>query len=164
MHQEESVTNVKRRFQAQFDLHPHQMPASLTIRRILCKFTTAGTVCDQAKGHSGRKRTGHFEKNVAAVRKSVVRSPRKSLRCLSTETNIHPSTVYYILKKDIHAFHYKIQTESELTPAQTDRCLRFATWFAERPEEAEDFLKKIHSSDECHATLSGVINKQNFRY
>ena len=88
-HQEESVTNVKRRFQAEFDLHPRQVPASLTIRRIIRKFNTAGTVCDQAKGHSGRKRTGRSEDNVAAVRESVVRSPRKSVRRLRRQTFTH---------------------------------------------------------------------------
>ena len=154
------MTKVKRLFQTQFDLHPRQVPASLTIQRIILKFNTAGTVCDQPKGHSGRKKTGRSKDNVAVVRESVVHSPRKSVRRLFAVTNIHPSTVYRILKKDIHAFPYKIQTESELTSAQTDKRLRFA----ERLEEVRDFLKKIHMSDECHATLSGVMNKQNFRY
>ena len=165
-HQEESVTNFKRPFQAQFDFHPHQVPASLTIWRIIRKFNTAGTVCDEAKGHSGRKRTGHSEDNVAAVRESVVRSSRKSAWRLSAETNIHPWTVYRILRMDIHVFPYKIQTKRAHSRSETDRCLRFATWFAERLEEDKDFLKKMQSdmSDECHATLSGVMNKQNFRY
>ena len=31
-------------------------------------------------------------------------------------------------------------------------------------EEDADFPKKLHMTDECHAHLSGMVNKQNFRY
>ena len=42
--------------------------------------------------------------------------------------------------------------------------LQFANWFAEKLEKDEDFLKRLHITDECHVYLSRVVNKQNFRY
>ena len=81
-----------------------------------------GTVCNLQKGKSGR---GRSELNVDTVRQSILRSPRQSIRRLSSETGIHQSSVYCILRNDIHAFPYKIQTESQLIPqqkAETQNC------------------------------------------
>jgi len=163
-HQEKSVTKVQRRYCTHFDVHPRSGPTRLTIKRIVEKFTTVGTVCDQHKGHSGRKRSGRSLENIEIVRNSVAQSPRKSVRRLSAETAISSTSVYRILRTDINAFPYKIETETELTEPQKTKRLTCATWFSTKLEEDEDFLKKLHMSDECHATLSGTVNKQNFRY
>ena len=98
------------------------------------------------------------------VRQAVVQSPKKSIRRLSAETNLHRSTVQRFLRQEIHAFPYKIPSESLLTDEQKGKRLHFANWFAEKLEKDTDFLKKLHMTDECHAYLSGMVNKQNFRY
>uniref|UniRef100_A0A8C4Q1D4 Uncharacterized protein n=1 Tax=Eptatretus burgeri TaxID=7764 RepID=A0A8C4Q1D4_EPTBU len=98
------------------------------------------------------------------VRQAVVQSPKKSIRRLSAKTNIPKITVQRILCQDIHAFPYKIQMETVLTDQQKCKQLDFANWFSGKLEEDADFLKKLHMTEECHAHLSGEVNKQNFRY
>ena len=93
-----------------------------------------------------------------------MQSPRKSIRHLSAETNIHRCSVQRILRADLHLFPYKIQSQSELTPQQKARRLEFARWFSEKLESDDSFLRKLHMSDECYAHLSGKVNTQNFRY
>ena len=55
-----------------------------------------GTVCNVNKGHSGGRRSARSVEHVDAVREFVLRSPRKSIRRLSAETNIpcasHPKS------------------------------------------------------------------------
>ena len=84
------------------------VPNFRTIKSIVAKFTNEGTVCDLHKDRSGWKRSGRSEDSVDMVRQAVVQSPKKSIRRLSAETNLHKSTVQRILRQDIHAFPYKI--------------------------------------------------------
>ena len=37
-------------------------------------------------------------------------------------------------------------------------------WLSEKLENDHNFLQKVHFTDECHAHLYGVMNKQDFRY
>ena len=163
-HQTKSVTQVQRLYAAHFNIHKRNAPQPRTIRSTVMKFTREGSVCDRNKGRSGRPRTSRSDPNVAIVRESVVRSPRQSIRRLSSETDIPRSSVQRILRQDIHAYPYKIQSQTELTNEQKQKWVDFANWFSGKLEEDEDFLKKIHMTDECHAHLSGVVNSQNYRY
>ena len=101
---------------------------------------------------------------VDAVRESVLRSPRKSIRRLSAETSIPRSSVHRILRADLHIFPYKIQSQSKLAAHQNAKRLEFARWFSGRLETDDMFLRKLNMTDECHAHLSGKVKKQNFRY
>ena len=163
-HKVKSVKQVQRLYCDHFGVHMRDAPNFRTIKSIVAKFTYEGTVCDLHKRLSGRKRSGRSEDSVDMVRQAVVQSPKKSIRRLSAETNLHRSTVQRILRQDIHAFPHKIQSESLLTDEQKGKRLHFANWFAEKLEEDTDFLKKLHLTDECHAHQSGRVNKQNFRY
>ena len=163
-HQTKSVTQVQRLYAAHFNIHKRNAPQPRTIRSTVMKFTREGSVCDRNKGRSGRPRTSRSDPNVAIVRESVVRSPRQSIRRLSSETDIPRSSVQRILRQDIHAYPYKIQSQTELTNEQKQKRVDFANRFSGKLEEDEDFLKKIHMTDECHAHLSGVVNSQNYRY
>ncbi len=100
-------------------------PNFRTIMSTVAKFTTEGTVRDLHKGRSGRKRSGRSEDSVDVVRQAVVRSPKKSIRRLSAETDLRKSTVQRILRQDIHAFPYKIQSESLLTDEQKEKTSTF---------------------------------------
>ncbi len=91
---------------------------------------------------------------MGVVRPSRCSKSQKSIRRLSAETDLRKSTVQRILRQDIYAFPYKIQSESLLTDEQIEKRLHFANWFAEKLEEDADFLKKLHMTDECHAHLS----------
>ena len=163
-HKVKSVKEVQRLYCGHFGVHMRDAPNFRTIKSIVAKFTNEGTVCDLHKGRSGRKRSGRSEDSVDMIRQAVVQSPKKSIRRLSAETNLHRSSVQRIPRQDIHAFPYKIQSESFLTDEQKGKRLHFANWFAEKLEEDADFPKKLHMTDACHAHLSGMVNKQNFRY
>ena len=54
----------------------------LIIERIVAKITTIGTVCDQYKRHSGRKRTGRFLENIKIVRNSQLKIQKKKKQCV----------------------------------------------------------------------------------
>ena len=77
-------------------------PNFRTIKFTVTKFTNEGTVRDLHKGRSGRKRSGRSENSVDVVRQAVVRSPKKSIRRLSAETNLHICTVQRILRQDLY--------------------------------------------------------------
>ena len=143
---------------------PHEWWAKLLNYQgyTVAKFTNERIVCDLHKGHSVRKRSGRSEDPVDTVKQAVVRSPKKSIRWLSAKTNLHRCNVQRILRQNIYAFPYKIQSERLLTNEQKEKQLHFANWFAEKLEEDADFLKRLHLTDEFHAHLSGVENKQNF--
>ena len=66
---------------------------------------------------------------VDAVRESVLRTPRKSIRRLSAETSIPQSSAHRILRADLHLFPLKIQSQSTLTAHQKAKRLEFAQWF-----------------------------------
>ena len=67
------------------------------IRRTAGKFSKLETVCNVKQERSGRKRSARSIKNV--VRVLVGHSPRKSIRCLSAESNIHRASVQRIFKE-----------------------------------------------------------------
>ena len=130
----------------------------------IAKFTNDGTVYFFYKGRSGRQTYGGSKDSVDMVRQAVVRSPKKSNRRVSAETNLRRYTVQRIVRQHINAFLYKIQIKSLLTYEQKEKRFHFANWYAEKLEEDADFPKKLHITDECHAHLSEVANKQKFWY
>ena len=146
-HKVKSVKKVQRLYCGHFVVHMRDAPNFGTIKSIVAKFTNEGTVCDLHKGCSGRKRSGRSEDSVDMVRQAVVQSPKKSIRRLSTETNLHRSTVQRILRQNIHAFPFKIQSESLLTDEQKGKRLHFANWFAEKLEEDTYRFSKETSYD-----------------
>ena len=91
------------------------VPNFQTITATVAKFINEETVCNIHKGRSGPKRYGRSKNSVNMVKQAVVRSPKKSIPRLSAETNAHRCTVQRILRQDIHAFPYKIQSKSLLT-------------------------------------------------
>ena len=160
-HQTKSVKQVQRLYCEHFNVQ-HQ-PNYRTIKSTIAKFNNVGTVSNLHRGHSGRKRSGRSENAVNRVRQALDQNPQKSIRRLAAELNISRSTIHRILRHDIHAFPYKIQTESKLTDQEKQRRVDFARWFLNKLEHDQDFLKKLHMTDECHVQLSGQVNSHNFR-
>ena len=69
-----------------------------TIKVTVAKFINEETVCDLHKGCSGQQTYDRSKDSVDMVRQAVVRSPKKSIRRLSAETNFDRSTVQRILR------------------------------------------------------------------
>ena len=127
-----SVKQVQRLYCGHFGIHIRDAPNFRTIKSIVAKFTNEGTVCDLHKGRSGRERSGRSEDSVDMVRQAVVQSPKNQFGAFLLKLNLHKSTVQRILCQDIHAFPYKILSESLLTDEQKGKRLHFAHWFEEK--------------------------------
>ena len=56
--------------------------------------------------HSGRRVSARTERNINEVRKSVGRSPKKSLRRRSQELGISRESLRRVLKSDLHVYPY----------------------------------------------------------
>jgi len=80
----------------------------------LCSKATGGT-------HSGRKKSARTEENIAAVRDSVGRSPRKSVRRCSQELGMTRESLRRVLTSDLHLYPYKIQIKQKLTDADKEK-------------------------------------------
>ena len=61
----------------------------------------------------GRKPTARSTENIAAVRVSVGRNPKKSVRRRSQDLGLNKSSVQRILTKDLHLYPYRIQTKND---------------------------------------------------
>ena len=110
------------------------------------------------KSRSGRK----FTANVDAVRDSVGRSPKKSLRRRSQELGLSRSSVHKILKNDLQLYPYRIQIKQTLTQNDMTKCVEMCQWFESKIEENPDFLQNVWFSDEAHSSLLGHVSSKNY--
>jgi hypothetical protein len=69
-----------------------------------------------------------------------------------------------ILQKILHYHPYKIQIVQALNTRNYGARVRFCQEMLDLIGEDEDLVNNIWMSDEAHFHLSGVVNKQNFRF
>ena len=159
-----SYQSVQIQFQKLF--HCRNVPSKSTIVRWVTKFREHGTVVDlssKATGgtYSGRKESARTEENNAAVRNSVGRSPKKSVRGRSQVLGMTRESLRCVLTSDLHLYAYKIQTKQQLTDADKDKRLTMCEWFCNVFENDENFLENVWFSDEAHFLLYGHVNSKN---
>ena len=93
----------------------HHHPTEGTIRRIVEKFETIGSVVDQST--SVCHRNARSDENIVAVLESVSEDSNLSIRRRAQELRLsQTSTWRQILHKDLDIFPYKIQLIQELKP------------------------------------------------
>ncbi|PSN51890.1 hypothetical protein C0J52_11594 [Blattella germanica] len=92
-------------------------PSRLTIGRIYEKFVRTGSVQDDCKVNSGRKRSVRTEENIINVQGAMVASPTKSTRRLARETKISRRSLIRILHYDLGMKPYHLQVVQQLTDA-----------------------------------------------
>lgn len=136
----------------------NNVPNSSTVKRIIEKFESTGSVSDVK--HTIRARRGRSEQNITAVRESVAESPETSIRHRAQELDISTGTLQRILTKDLQLHAYKIQLTQQLLPGDHEQRREFTNWILEQPA---DFANKIIFSDEAHFHLDGFVNRQNCR-
>ena len=140
-----------------------------TIHRWVSNFRQTSSALNRRR--SGRPRTRTAQENVTAVADSIEQSPRRSIRKhafalhMST-TSVHrilhrsATSVHRILHRSLHMHPYKIMVVQELSERD----------YKTRTNLSRDILHSIPPtsvticSDEAHFHLSGMVNKQNFRY
>lgn len=155
-----SVKLTQTKFREHFN--EDRAPDKTTILRLVNKFLTTGSVHDLPR--SGRKRTGRSEGNIDLIRKAVAKSPRRSVRRLSTENKVPRTTVHRILRKDLKQFPYKIQIKQKIKAADKRARIDFCDWISAKVDEKPSFLDNVWFTDEAHFHLSGHVNKQNMRF
>lgn len=157
-------TKSEKLTQSKFKIHfnVNYAPSTSAIQRLVHKFLTTGTVHDLPR--TGRKRTGRSLDNINVIRQAIAKSPRRSLRRLSTENNVPTTTVYRILRKDLKHFPYKIQIKQKMKKADRKARVDFCNWIDAKIEKSPSFLNHVWFTDEAHFHLSGHVNKQNLRF
>jgi hypothetical protein len=95
---------------------------------------------------------------------ALEKSPQKSMRRLSAETNISETSCRKIAKKVLHMFPYKISVLQELKPGDAEKRVKFAEWMLELVNSDASVLDYTFFSDEAHFHLSGYVNNQNYRF
>ena len=111
--------------------------------------------------HSGRPMTVRTTENIAAVKESVLRDPKKSVRRRSQELRLKRQSLLNILRKDLNLFPYRIQMKQTLSPADIVKRVDMCRWFIEQLDVNPAFLDNVWFSDEAHFLLSGHVSSKN---
>ena len=105
-----SVRQTQHLFNRKFGIN--SAPTRRTIYAIHRKFMETGSVVDAQR--SGRPKSRHSEKNIRVLEEAYALSQGKSIRHAAVELEISRSSIQRMLRKDIKAFPYKLQTVHKL--------------------------------------------------
>ena len=109
-----SVTLTQRKFRKHSKAR--KAPSRNATLHIVNKFPTQGTVRNNFKGHSGRRRSQRTSVNVARVRDALQRSPHKSMRRLGQEVGCSRATAQRMARVDAKFFPLQ-----DVNSSDTDR-------------------------------------------
>lgn len=144
--------------------HQHRNIGYSTVRKILNKFKTSGSIENNFK-NKRRKRVAN-EDTEFEVMLSVVEEPKMSIRkraSLITNTSVSKDTVANILKR--HKYHaYKPQFVHTLLPRDYDIRFEFCALIQGKLEEDPLFTRSIIFSDEATFSSNGTVSSQNCRW
>lgn len=153
-----SVIATQRIFRRRFNIpRNNAVPNANTIRSWVRQLEETGSTL--RRDTHGRRRSIRTPENVQLVRAAVGQSPTRSARRHAVALGISDRSVRRILH-DLNFHPFKIMMCQELSPAD----------YANRRNLCEQMLAQIppqaafFSSDEAHFHLTGIVNKQNFRY
>ena len=131
-----SVVATQRKYRLFFNVR--KAPTINTIKHLVWKFRSKGTILNQHKAGSGRPRTSCTVENIQAVKISVEQEPKKSYRKRAQMVNIKPSSLLTILKIDLKLHPYKLHNCQELSvfdkAARVKMCLQFRDKISRDPE------------------------------
>ena len=87
-----------RRFKAKFGREVNLLTISATMK----KWKAVGSIQNQHKGNSGRKKSARSPENQEKIMSLVVQDNKKSVRRLAFASDMKKSSVHNILRKDLH--------------------------------------------------------------
>lgn len=133
------------------------------LHRFVRKFEETGSLKDDRKENPGRPKASRSDENIVELKKIIEETPQKSIRKIhkASQMECSVSSVYRMLKFDLHLKPYKISIMQHLKPSDVTARLQFAEWML---KQETDVLKKMWFSDEAHFYLNAAINKQNCRF
>ena len=154
-----SFKTAQAKFRRKFNFNNY--PQKSQIYHWVRKFRATGSVNNLNKKSenpkSGRKLTARCPDNVDAVRDSVGRNLKKSLRRRCQELGLSRASLQRILKNDLQLYPYKIHVKHKLTSADMEKRLEMCRWFENKIEENPDFLDHVWFSNEAHFWLCGHV-------
>lgn len=156
-----SVISTQRKFRHHF--RTKHAPCAKSILRLQEKFLANGSIQNQRKGRSGRKRSRRTPEGISKVKAMISTSPSKSIRKLAQEAGTSHTTIRQILREDLNLYPYKITMHQTLNECDKGQRLAFSRWLKEKTDADPDFLNRIIFSDEAHFHLNGAVNTQNCR-
>lgn len=136
------------------------VPNNSTITRLIARFRECGSVAD-------RKRTGRpailTDAKLDEVRNAMLRSPSKSLRRLSSHSQISYGSAQKAMKKlKLRAYH--VRSVQELKEPDKEKRLLYCRWFRTFVDTNNIVqLDRVFFTDEAWFHLSGYVNSQNTR-
>jgi transposase len=135
-----SVTVVQRHFRTRYGKPP---PTRQSIYDWSKKFQNTGCLC---KGKSSG-RPPVSEEQVARVRETYTRSPKKSTTRANLESQIPQQIVWKILRKRLKMFPYKLQLVQSLS--NNDKIIRHSFYMdmQQRSKEGDAFFGRIMFGD-----------------
>lgn len=138
--------SVRGTIRALRDFYPtHNCPAESTIRRLVAKFESTGSINNQPT--SIRHINARSIENIAAMRDSVWENPKQSISRRSQELGLSATSTWQILRRDLGLHPYKIQLTQELKVNDHTQRRVFANWALEQLEVDPNFAQKIIFSD-----------------
>ncbi|XP_022163933.1 uncharacterized protein LOC111029282 [Myzus persicae] len=139
---------VRVTFRALRDFYPrHNRSAESTIRRLVAKFESTGSINHQPTPI--RRRNARSTENIAAVCDSVRGNPRQSISRRSQDLGLSATSTWRILRRNLGLHLYKIQLTQELKVTDHTQHRVFAYWAQGQLEVDPNFAKKIIFSDEA---------------
>ena len=142
-----SVRQTQRLFNREFGIN--SAPSRQTIYAIHRKFMETGSVVDAQR--SGRSiKSGRSEENIRVLEEAYALSQGKS-------------SIQRMLRKDIKAFPYKLQTVHKLEEESNDRKVEMCETLLYYYENDPSILDNIWFSDEAIFHLSERVNRHNTR-
>ena len=129
-------------------------------KSIVTWFTTFRQTASATRWRTGVARPILTPENIEAVRASMLRSPRRSVRKHASALGLSDRSVRRIIHDDLHFHPYKMATVQGL----------FWMWLQFSEERAwgsfgsRSWGRYCFFSDEAHFHLCGSVNKQNMRY
>lgn len=157
-----NYSNVKTQREFRKIYGSRTVPAVNTIKAIYHKFSTTAYLGNKKRPTQSRPRRS--DENIDRVRKSMEREPKTSLRRRAQQMNIKRSTLQTIIRKDLGLYPYKIVCAQRLLPADNKKRIEYAKKVIELASADESFWDNILMTDEANFSLSGVVNRQNYRY
>jgi len=113
--------SVRETFRALRDFYSrHNRPAESTIRRLVAKFESTGSINNQPT--TVCRRNARSAENIAAVRESVREKSRRSISRRSQELGLSATSTWRILRRDLGLHLYKIQLTQEFKVNDHRQC------------------------------------------
>ena len=118
----------------------HNRPTDRTIRNVVDKFESTGSVNDRPT--PVRRRNARSAENIATIRESVQENPRQSIPRRAQEFGLSQTSTWRILRRDLSLHPYKIQLTQELKVNDQKRRRLFADWASERLAEKQSLATR----------------------